>query len=255
MNEEKEVEERPALVAFFPEETRKRPYIYVDSREASTKNGQKIVKKINELGAKVVIRKLDFGDFLIGEDVAVERKTIHDLVSTLTQRFLFDQIFNMKNAYPKAILLIEGYMGVLRKFRRITPEALNGALFAIVQANIPIVPTIDYQDTATFLVTAAKQQLKEGKVKAIIRHRPKAKNMQKKQIYAVTGLPHVGPALAINMLKQFGSVRQVFNASKEEFKAVTGVGPLIASRIIEVLETPYVDEENTAEKRNPTTDV
>ena len=249
------MEERTSLVAFFPEEKRKRLRIYVDSREASTKNGKKIVKKVNELGAEVVIRKLDFGDFLVGEDVAVERKTIHDLVSTLTQRFLFDQIFKMKNAYPKAILLIEGYMGVLRKFRRITPESLNGTLFAIVQANIPIVPTIDYKDTATFLVTAAKQLLKEGKEKAIIRHRPKAKTLKEKQLYAVTGLPNVGPTLAANMLKQLGSVQKVFSASKEEFKAVNGVGPLTASRIIEVLEAPYADEENKAEKRNPTTNV
>lgn len=248
------MEERPSLVAFFPEEARKRPYIYVDSREASTKNGKKIVKIINELDAKVIIRKLDFGDFLVGEDVAVERKTIHDLASTLTQRFLFDQIFKMKDAYPKSILLIEGYMGVLRKFRRITPESLNGALFAIVQANIPIVPTIDYQDTATFLVTAAKQLLKEGKEKPVIRHRPKAKNLKEKQVYAVTGLPHVGPILAVNMLKQLGSVRKVFGASKEEFRAVNGVGSLIASGIIELLEAPYT-EEDKSEKRNPTTDV
>jgi len=248
------MEERPSLVAFFPEEAQKHPYIYVDSREASTKNGQKIVKKLNELRAKLVIRKLDFGDFLIGEDVAIERKTIHDLVSTLTQRFLFDQIFNMKAAYPKSILLIEGYMGIIRKFRRITPEALNGALFAITQANISIVPTIDYRDTAIFLVTAAKQLRKKGKVKAVIRHRHKAKNMQQKQVYAVTGLPHVGPTLAVNLLKQFGSVHQVFSASKEELKAVNGIGPLNASRIFEVLEAPYVDEEHAVKKRNLTTD-
>ncbi len=237
------MEEHPSLIAFFPDEEQKHPYIYVDSREASTKNGLKIVKKLNTLGAKVVIRKLDFGDYIVGEDIAVERKTIHDLISTLTQRFLFDQIFNMKTAYPKAILLIEGYLGILRKFRRITPEALNGALFAIARANIPIVPTIDYQDTATFLVTAAKQLRKEGKIKAVIRHRPKAKNIQQQQVYAVTGLPHVGPTLAVNLLKQFGSVRQVFNTSKEGLKAVKGIGPVNASRIVEVLDTPYVDEE------------
>jgi len=86
------------------------------------------------------------------------------------------------------------------------------------------------------------------KEKAVIRHRPKAKNVQKKQLYVVTGLPHVGPILARKMLKQFGSVRQVFSASKEELKAVNGVGALIASKIIEVLEEPYEDDKNNAEK-------
>jgi ERCC4-type nuclease len=84
----------------------------------------------------------------------------------------------MKEAYPRSILVVEGYMGILRKFRRITPESLNGALFAISQGNIPIVPTIDYRDTATFLFVAAKQLLKEGGGKPVIRHRTKAKEIR-----------------------------------------------------------------------------
>ena len=237
------MEGQPSLLSFLPKEGGKRPRIFVDSREASTKTGKKIIEQMNRLGVDVVLGKLDFGDFLIGEGVAVERKTIHDLVGTLTQRFLFDQVFRMKEAYPKSILLIEGYMGVLRKFRRITPESLNGALFALVQDNIPIIPTIDYKDTATFLVTAAKQLLKEGKETVVIRHRPKAKSVKDKQLYAVTGLPHVGPVLAENILKRFGSVRRVFCASREEFMEVDGVGPLIASGIVEVLDTPFEPEE------------
>jgi len=221
----------------------------VDSREASTKKGKRIVEEMNQLGAEVIVRKLDFGDFLVGEGVAVERKTIHDLVGTLTQRFLFDQIFRMKEAYPKSILLIEGYMGILRKFRRITPESLNGALFALAQGNIFIIPTIDYKDTAIFLVTASKQLLKEGKETAVIRHRPKAKTVKEKQLYAVTGLPHVGPVLAENVLKKFGSVRKVFCASKEEFMEVDGIGSLIASRITEVLDAPF-ETEGKHEKGN-----
>jgi Fanconi anemia group M protein len=218
----------------------------VDSREASTKNGKKIIEIMNRLGAEIIVRKLDFGDFLVGEDVAVERKTIHDLVGTLTQRFLFDQLFKMKEAYPQSILLIEGYMGVLRKFRRITPEALNGALFALIQCDIPIVPTIDFKDTAIFLVTAAKQLLKEGRENAVIRHRPKANNMKDKQLYVVTGLPRVGPVLAEKMLKKRGSVRKVFCSSKKELMEVEGVGPLITSEIVEVLDAPY--EENEKDK-------
>lgn len=246
------MEESPSLVSFFSNDGEKRLRICVDSREAANKNGKKIVEIMNRLGAEIIVKKLDFGDFLVGEDVAVERKTIHYLVGTLTQRFLFDQLFRMKEAYPQSFLLIEGYMGVLRKFRRITPESLNGALFALVQGNIPVVPTIDYKDTAIFLVTAAKQLLKEGRETAVIRHRPKAKNIKDKQLYAVTGLPLVGPVLAEKMLKKFGSVRKVFCSSKEEFMEVDGVGSLITSGIMEVLDAPY--EEEKAKERKLSTD-
>ena len=135
--------EQPSITLYFPREGNGKPTIYVDSREAANRAGKKIVAMMNELGADVITRKLDFGDYLIGEKVAVERKTVFDLAGTLTQRFLFDQIYKMKEAYPASVLLIEGYMGVLRRFRRISPESLNGALFALAQSSIPIVPTID----------------------------------------------------------------------------------------------------------------
>jgi ERCC4-type nuclease len=233
------VEEAPSLVSFLPNKGEKRPRIYVDSREAATKNGKNIIEILSRRGSEVIIRKLNVGDFLLGNDVAVERKTIHDLAGTLTQRFLFDQLFRMKEAYPRSILLLEGHMGVLRKFRKITPEALHGALFALVQGNVPVVPTIDYKDTAIFLVTAAKQLLKEGQDNAVIRHRLKTKNLRARQLYAVTGLPHVGPALAERMLRKHGTVRKVFCASKEEFLQIDGVGSLITSRILEILDAPY----------------
>jgi len=42
-----EVEESPSLVSFFSNDGEKRLRIYVDSREAATKNGKKIVEIMN----------------------------------------------------------------------------------------------------------------------------------------------------------------------------------------------------------------
>lgn len=231
------------ITFYFPKEGTNRPMIYVDSREASNRIGKKIIERLNELGANVVTRKLDFGDYLIGEKVAVERKTVFDLAGTLTQRFLFDQIFKMKEAYPESIVILEGYMGVLRKFRRITPESLNGALFAIAKGNIPIIPTIDHKDTATFLVVAAKQLLKDEGGHLVIRHRIKVNKMSDLQLYVVVGLPHVGPVLAEKILKHFGTVRKIFSASKEELMEIEGIGTKIANDIVEALDCQYMDAE------------
>ena len=233
--------EQQSMTGYCQAESTSKPKIYVDSREASNRIGKKIVEILIDLGVEVVTQKLDFGDYLIGENVAVERKTVFDFAGTLTQRFLFDQIFTMKNAYPESIVIVEGYMGVLRKFRRITPESLNGALFALTKEKIPLVPTIDYKDTATFLVVAAKQLLKEKGGRLVIRHRIKVKKLSDLQIYAVIGLPHVGPVLAEKLLKHFQTVRRIFSASKQELMEVDGIGPQIAKEIIEALESPYLD--------------
>ena len=236
---------------YLPKEDEENPVVYVDSREASNRNGRKIVDEMKQLGAEVNVTKLDFGDYLVGEDVAVERKTIFDLASTLTQRFLFDQIFKMREVYPKALVIIEGYMGVLRKFRRVTPEAMNGALFALAQNGVPLVPTIDYKDTALFLVVGSKQLAREARIPATIRHRIKTESISEQQLYLVAGLPHVGPVLANNLLKYFGTPRRVLHATKEELVEVTDIGPKIAQDIVTVLETPYMleSEDMTSDSR------
>lgn len=240
--------DQSTISAYLPKKGEEKPRICVDSREAANRNGKKIVALLTELGAEAYVTKLDFGDYLIGEDVAVERKTVFDLANTLTQRFLFDQVFKMREAYPHSIVLIEGYMGLLRKFRRITPESLSGALFTLAQAGVPLIPTIDYRDTATFLATSAKQLNRDRKLQPTIRHRAKTESLRERQLFVVAGLPSIGPMLGENLLSRFRTVRAVFHAEPGELMEVKGIGPQRASAVAKVLDTPYSDR-NSEEER------
>jgi Fanconi anemia group M protein len=236
------------ILSYISKESREKPRIYVDSREASNRNGKRIVSLLYEFGTETIVKKLDVGDYLIGEDIAIERKTVLDLANTLTQRFLFDQIFKMKDVYPRSIVLIEGYMGLLRKYRRIRPESINGALFALIQANIPLVPTIDYKDTATFLATSAKQLQKNKKTKPIIRHKAKTKNILEQQLFVVAGLPYIGSVLGENLLRHFKTIRAILSSSKKELMEVKGIGHQKAEGILKILDIPYEDsKDNTTE--------
>ena len=73
------------------EEGEKQPTVIIDSREANT--ASKIVKGLRERGAKIRIEVLQKGDYIISDQCAFERKTVHDFVYTLTHRYLFDQLF------------------------------------------------------------------------------------------------------------------------------------------------------------------
>ena len=84
------------------------PTIVVDSREASS--APKIIKGLREHGAEIKIQVLDKGDYIVSEQCAFERKTVNDFVYTLTRRYLFEQVFLLKEAYVKPFILIEGYM-------------------------------------------------------------------------------------------------------------------------------------------------
>lgn len=223
-----------------------RPRIHVDSREAANRNGKKIIELLEEAGAKTIVTKLDFGDYLLDDDIVIERKTVFDLANTLTQRYLFEQLLKMKEAYPRSILLIEGYMGMLRKYRKLSPEALCGTLFNLAQANISLIPTIDFRDTATFLVTSAKQLLKNQSGAPVIRHKKKAKNTQEQQLFVVTGLPKIGPTLGDSLLRRFKTVRAVFSAQNSELMEVKGIGSETVKGIMQVLDKQY---EGTRKKK------
>lgn len=211
-----------------------------------------MVEILNRLGAEFIIKNLNVGEFLVGEDVAVLRKTIHNLVGTLTKRFFFDKLFKTKENVFLSLVLIERCMEFIRKFLRISLESLNDALFAFIQSNIPVVPTIDYKDTTIFLVTTAKQLLKEGREIAVIRHRFRSKNIKNKRFYAVTKLPCVDSELADNIIKKRVHVRTVFCSTKEEFFEVNGIGSLITCGIVEIIDAPY--EEDKAKERILSTD-
>jgi len=49
----------------------------------------------------------------------------------------------------------------------------------------------------------------------------------------------VGPRVARNLLRHFGSIQRVMTASKEELRQVALVGPKIAERIRELVGGEY----------------
>ena len=93
------------------------PTIIVDSREASS--AAKIVKGLVERGVHVKTATLEKGDYILSDECAVERKTVHDFVYTLTRRYLFEQLFRLKDVYPKSLILLEGYLPIIYKFSHI----------------------------------------------------------------------------------------------------------------------------------------
>jgi Fanconi anemia group M protein len=59
------------------------------------------------------------------------------------------------------------------------------------------------------------------------------------QLAMVENLPDVGTAIAMAILNQFGTLKRVINATKEELVAVDGIGEKRAEKILRFLEKTY----------------
>ncbi len=218
------------------------PTILVDSREASS--AAKIVKGLVERGVKVKNESLEKGDYILSDECAVERKTVNDFVYTLTRRYLFEQLFRLKDAYPKSLILLEGYLPIIYKFSHIQPAAVWGALFNLAKNGIAIINTASQKETIDFLYVAARQeQIVEKRVPTVHAFK-KCETLADSQLYFVASLPSIGREKAVTLLKSYQTPLNALINVDDWSKTVHGLGPVISNRVKEVLNQPFREQGN-----------
>lgn len=127
--------------------------IVIDHRELNTT----IAANLRLKGVDVDVQTLPLGDFQIGDRVLIERKRVRDFVDSLLDGRLLEQAHRLIGAAPRPLLLIEG--GGLFTQSSVHHNALMGALATLsIDLGLPIVTTQDGEETARFLIIAARRE-------------------------------------------------------------------------------------------------
>lgn len=216
--------------------TGEKPAVLVDKRELQSR----VVRCLEKMEVKVIEEKLKVGDYIISEDVAVERKTIKDFLSSVVDGRVFDQLKHLSQSYRKPVLIMEGNPELLYLERDIHSNAVRGALSSIaLNISVPIIWTRNAKETACMLRRMAfREQIKKQK-NVSIRSSKKAKTLEEEQEFLVAGLPNVNSKLGERLLKHFGSPKDIFTATVEELMKVESIGEKKAKKIWEVLNEGY----------------
>jgi ERCC4-type nuclease len=211
--------------------------IFVDHRE-----DKNLIKELYKLDLFFEQKQLKVGDFIINtfikgkeEVVAIERKTQIDFLTSIIDKRLLLQLDALRTNYKVPLLIIEGEenMYQLREFH---PNAVRGMLVTIsIDFQIPIVYTRNIKDTARFIQNIAARM---GRVKRPISliDRKKPVSLDEQKQFVLESLPGVGPTLASNLLKRFGSISSIVNATDKDLKEIDKMGPKKISKIREVLD-------------------
>jgi len=234
-NEEIERNKQKTLEGYAEEESESEDKVEViaDDRENS------ISKKLSKMDLIVKKERLEVSDFIVSEDTAVERKSDSDFVDSLVDQRLFEQIQELTQ-FENPIIIIEGED--LYSHRKIHPNAIRGALASVTaDYNIPIIWTDDEKETAEMLRVLAEREQEEKDKDIAIRGNTGAKSDKELQEFLVAGLPDVNTKLAERLLKEFGTVEDVFTASTDELKNVEGIGEKKAEKIHSIIKTSYND--------------
>ncbi|MGA9097331.1 MAG: ERCC4 domain-containing protein, partial [Methanotrichaceae archaeon] len=195
-------------------------------------------KLLESQGLEVTLKNLEVGDYIVSDRIAIERKTADDFVASIIdpERNLFRQISDLSRAYERPVLILEGRDLYTRQ---ISPNSIRGALAAIaVDYGIPIIPTESREETAAVIAMLVARERKEGREPKLHGHKT-ARTLKEQQEYLVSAIPSVGPAVARNLLKHFGTIEKITTASEEELLQVDLVGPKIAERIRELIGGEY----------------
>lgn len=219
------------------ENEREQPTIIIDSREASAV--PKIVKGLTERGVNVQTAMLEKGDYILSDVCAVERKTVQDFVYTLTRRYLFEQLFRLKEVYPKSLILLEGYLPIIYKYSRIQPASVWGAMFNLARNGIAIVSTTSYKETIDFLYVAARQEQIVEKRAPVVHAFKKCDSLTDAQLYLIASLPNVGREKALAILKSYQTPLNALINVDDWSETVRGLGPKISGKVKEVLSTRF----------------
>ncbi|MDD3159508.1 MAG: DEAD/DEAH box helicase [Candidatus ainarchaeum sp.] len=213
--------------------------IYVDSREQKST----VAKHLFEKECKIIQQTLPIGDFLLSEDIGVERKTISDFVSSIIDGRLFSQIVYLKENYKKPLIILEGNFSEIYTLRNINKGAIIGAISSIsIDYAIPIIHTQNEIETSEYLYAIAKREQIDNKKEISLRVGRKGLTLKENQQYIMEGFPLVGPSLAKNLLKEFKSIKNIMNANEKDLQKVDKLGEKKAKEIRKIIEAEFKDE-------------
>lgn len=205
--------------------------VIIDYREKNSL----VASELHNLGLEIIFKELKVADYII-KDVAIERKTVSDFISSMINRRLIKQLQELQQ-YKNRLLIIEGleeqelYNDDYSE--GINPNAIRGFLLSItLKYKTPIIFSKNYKDTATYISILSKKK----KTDLPLNITKKSLNKKEQLQFIIESFPGIGPKTAKKLLEKFGSIKNIINASEDELKDILGIK---AEKIKKIVEDSY----------------
>ncbi|MFQ5831768.1 MAG: ERCC4 domain-containing protein [Candidatus Thorarchaeota archaeon] len=260
------------------------PEVVVDIHETSGKR-QNAVKHLMSMMDKekitYTVQKIPIGDVLGPEGVAIERKTVSDLVSTLKGSAAgvprFTKQMEALLEYERPCLLIEDLLAIRRdplkgcvhipfktkpskgkpyvitmeRVSHIHPNSLDGLIETVKESGIEIIEGFNALHSAGLLfgVLFGDKNEKRDKEKRlpVIRTRKGLASVADEQEFFVAGFPGINVVRARSLLKRFGSPIEVVTRT-DEWTKQPGIGPKTVESAKKLLYSGYQSLDDESEE-------
>lgn len=215
--------------------------VVIDSNEASQKPKLVQVLALHEDVEDYQIKPLDEGDFLI-DNCMFERKTPSDFASSLQEGRLRDQIERMAGRDMKPFVMVEGDMTDFDNLEhsQIEAKSLRGMDASIeMRNNIPVKYCSKIEYVADMAVRLARKEKEEQTVtQASQTEAVKDTTFIEDVFRSIEG---VGMKTSMKLSKEYESLPEALEATREELQQVDDVGPSTSEKIYSALHNKQND--------------
>jgi DNA excision repair protein ERCC-4 len=211
------------------------PRVIVDERERPSG----VPDSISKLDVRVYYARLNVGDYVVNPEIAAERKSIADFVSSVYDGRLFAQAAALSSSYRKPYIIVEGDVNQVSKLVK-NLASYYGAIASVTLAyDLRLMHTANPTETALAIASLVKNSRARPVPQGVLQAPPKGKDEAQQQLYIVSALPGVGKKLARRMLGRYGTPRRVLSLTESQLAMIPGVGAKRASKIAHVLDATY----------------
>jgi len=210
--------------------------VVADERERASG----VPEELSKLNVRVYFSKLSVGDYVLSPEVAVERKSIPDLISSVYDSRIFIQASRIASAYAKPYLLIEGDSKEVERLTR-NVKSYYGAIASVTLAyGLRVLFTANKTETAVAISELLRNVRARPVPHQMSETPPRSKTFSQQQVYLISSLPGVGRKLAERLLRKYGSPRRVMSLTQGELSLTPGIGWKRAEKIKRLLDESFV---------------
>ena len=224
--------------------------LIIDSRENSELT-ERVIEKAQSLNVPFEKQWLEIGDYVFN-DVCFEAKSSFDFIHSIVNKRLWNQLDNMDRAYVNNLVIVYGsFEDGFRKHlehiktnmnktaqRVILRKKFFGSMGKIIlDTDCSIIWVRDALTAAELIAVVCKMQPHDREVYIPRIVKQKKISTTDLRVDVLSTIKGVSDKKAKLLIKKFGSIMEIGEATPSELSEIEGIGNVLAKRIVDTLNS------------------